>query len=727
MEFKKECDRDPVKCGRGGKEYNMQLDARRFAHKTFCVIHATQNTDADMVYWFDADTIALRDVSMSVIESLLPPQYYTSYLGRGKTYSECGFVGYNIKHPANKEFMELWREVYLSGKLFELPQWHDCTSFDYVRTQLERSHKIESNNLSGDLVTGHPFVNTILGEYFDHLKGIKRKKVGKSLPRDFVVNPSERVKKSIPLSANNTQSKPKMQANYWHPLDSAQVNRYSQVIHCINLFKPTSIIEVGTWNGNRAIDMVKAALAHRQKVHYIGFDLFEDATPQTDAEELNVKKHFTVAQVSARLKEVQATNPGFTFELVKGNTRETLKQPRVADFAFIDGGHSLDTIRSDYEAVKGCPAILFDDYYLPDKNGKCPDLQKLGCNEIIKDLPHYVLPILGPIKDGGLTAMALLFGTQMTKHIFSAGPTVFYEKTVAKTPAVEPNVPGEIVSYEGKLGVFAGSDRDKGPFGNYCEFGTWAPVLQELLLTKIFPAGSSGTYLDIGAHIGLTVIPITEARKVDSFAFEPDPENYKLLNQNIANHKLESLIKTYPYALFSEAKEVDLAIASNNKGDSRIKINNSEAPSLKGEASRPIIKVRAERLDNILPAANLKKPIAVKLAIQGAELQFLKGASQFLESVDYLIVQFWPYGLRHLGNNPEALMYALEKFPFGVTLPNYPLQNYDYQTIKNDVNNLTLKPIAEIMTLLRNELPLNNLKYTGHLTIICSKHPEFKS
>ncbi len=727
VKFKKECDRDPVKCGKGGKEYNMQLDARRFAHKTFCVIHGTQNIDADIVFWFDADTVALRDVSMSFIQSLLPPEYYTSYLGRGETYSECGFVGYNINHPAHKEFMSAWREVYLSGKLFELSEWHDCTSYDYVRSQLEREVKINSKNLSGNLITGHPFVNTVLGEYFDHLKGIKRKKVGKSLPRDFIINSSAKQKKSTNLTVENTQSYKKMQANYWHPLQAPNLDRYTQVTNTINLFKPTSIIEVGTWNGNRAIEMVKTALNHRKKVHYIGFDLFEDATPQTDAEELNVKKHHSVKSVTARLQEIQSHHPGFTFELVKGNTRETLKQPRFADFAYIDGGHSVETIRGDYEALKQCPVILFDDYYVADKKGRCPNLQKLGCNEVVKNLPHYVLPILGNVKGGGLTAMVLVFAKEMTAQISSGMPTEFYDKTLdIPTP--------EIVSSEGKLGVFFGNNQDKGPFNNYRQFGTWATELQELLLTKIFPVGSSGTYLDIGAYIGLTVIPITAARKINSFAFEPDPENQQLLNQNIATHKLDSLIKTYPYALLSEQKQVDLTISPQNKGDSRIKIYDSQAPNLKGEASRPIIKVQAESLDNMLSANSLQKPIVVKLAIQGAELEFFQGASKFIQLVDYLIIQFWPYGLRHLGETPETLISALEEqFPFGAILKHHSFQNFssDYidkeiEQIKNDVNNLSLEPMTDIKTRLQNEIPFHNIKYTGHLKIICSKHSQFR-
>ncbi len=89
-----------------------------------------------------------------------------------------------------------------------------------------------------------------------------------------------------------------------------------------------------------------------------------------------------------RLDGVRAEHPGFNYRLVEGNTRDTLHgRSIISDFVFIDGGHSVETIRGDYEAVKGSKIIVLDDYYLGGV-----DTAKFGCNDVIKNIPHTVLP-----------------------------------------------------------------------------------------------------------------------------------------------------------------------------------------------------------------------------------------------------------------------------------------------------------------------------------------------
>lgn len=190
------------------------------------------------------------------------------------------------------------------------------------------------------------------------------------------------------------------------------MSRYSQLLSVINHVKPAVLLEVGTWNGFRCIAMATAVLKHRKEVHYIGFDLFEDGTPEDDARELNVKAHVHSKEVTARLMDFANANPGFSFELHKGDTRQTLKTFKMErpeeTFVFLDGGHSIDTIRSDYEALKDAKYIAFDDFYEPDDKGRCPDLTKFGCNSLVEGLTDLmILPEKNTIRDGGFVSIAL--------------------------------------------------------------------------------------------------------------------------------------------------------------------------------------------------------------------------------------------------------------------------------------------------------------------------------
>ena len=169
------------------KKGSFLWEAVRFAHKSFCVSHATLNSSTDLVIWLDADVVTHSSVPYEFVESLLPENFYTAYLGRQKIYPECGFVIYNTEHPKHQQFMDDWKKLYNNDELFQLEEYHDS----YLFWQLLQRHDLvkESFNIS----EGHPhkpgihvFINSPLGKYMDHLKG-SRKKQGKSKASDIYI------------------------------------------------------------------------------------------------------------------------------------------------------------------------------------------------------------------------------------------------------------------------------------------------------------------------------------------------------------------------------------------------------------------------------------------------------------------------------------------------------------------------------------------------------------
>ena len=162
------------------------------------------------------------------------------------------------------------------------------------------------------------------------------------------------------------------------------MRRYQQLVDIIAEIKPRTIIEVGTNSGTRAELMIREASKHHSRVFYWGYDLFELATPDTDKAEMNGKTPAVGGIVKDRLEKT-----GAEINVFPGNTRDTLHgKVAMADFAFVDGGHSVETIRGDYEALKNSRCIILDDYYTSGV-----DTTKWGCNSLVADIPHRVLPI----------------------------------------------------------------------------------------------------------------------------------------------------------------------------------------------------------------------------------------------------------------------------------------------------------------------------------------------
>ena len=56
----------------------------------------------------------------------------------------------------------------------------------------------------------------------------------------------------------------------------SSTKRYAFLLQSIYKKKPKSIIEIGVYNGKRAIEMIETAKIFNDEIVYYGFDLFED-------------------------------------------------------------------------------------------------------------------------------------------------------------------------------------------------------------------------------------------------------------------------------------------------------------------------------------------------------------------------------------------------------------------------------------------------------------------
>ena len=166
------------------RDPDFKYDAVRFCHKVFALYHAVTNrsSDIDSIVWIDADTITHAVVPDDFLENHFPLTLDTGiyYLGRKEQYTECGWVVYNCLNENMEEFWEKFANQYRKDKLFNQTEWHDSFIFDVVRETMEQNRGMKNHNITPDYVKGHPFIDSFLGNYMDHLKGPKRKVAGRS-------------------------------------------------------------------------------------------------------------------------------------------------------------------------------------------------------------------------------------------------------------------------------------------------------------------------------------------------------------------------------------------------------------------------------------------------------------------------------------------------------------------------------------------------------------------
>lgn len=177
----------------GQEKENFRFSANRFIHKSEALYHASQNTQSNILTWIDSDVIFFSEVPESFFETSLPYPHYACFLDRGPRYHfETGFFSLRTKHPYHQEVMQRYIDYFRKDLFLKEAEYHDAWITSILIRQMVKERKITYYNLSpGYDGAGHPWLVSALAEFSDHVKGEKRKRVGKSFQEDLKISRSE--------------------------------------------------------------------------------------------------------------------------------------------------------------------------------------------------------------------------------------------------------------------------------------------------------------------------------------------------------------------------------------------------------------------------------------------------------------------------------------------------------------------------------------------------------
>lgn len=168
----------------------FRWDAVRFCYKVFAKSVASDMIDSGWMIWIDADTVTHSSVPLQFLNTVCPSSNMISYLGRGEKYhSECGWVAYNLDAAECRQFVKDFVHMYNTDRIFQEREWHDSYIFDVLRKRIQDRCRFHNLNPSYDDkgLASHPFINSELGQYMDHVKG-DRKAQGHSKPKEVVLH-----------------------------------------------------------------------------------------------------------------------------------------------------------------------------------------------------------------------------------------------------------------------------------------------------------------------------------------------------------------------------------------------------------------------------------------------------------------------------------------------------------------------------------------------------------
>ena len=427
--------------------YNWHLDSLRWSHKVFALTEkafelAEESADAGWLIWVDADSLATKRLVPNDILSMLPKECDVVYKGiinhsDGTSYLDTSFIAFNLNKKPALDLLGDLRGAYNSGEFLQYREWHDAFILERL-LNIYQAHGMKIKTVEQ------------IGDYIKHFEGVD--KVNTSPIRDDKGN------RLVALSKDKVSQ-------------DIMPSRYRQLADVIRHYKPKSIIEVGTWNGGRAIEMALAAFENQDEILYRGFDLFEDATSETDDEEFNLKAHNTQSAVIKRLQDFRAKmmekKKVFTFEIGKGNSKEILKDRTDldADFVLIGGGNSIATAKSDYDNLKHNPIVVMDNFFREDEEKlNAPEKYK-GTNKVIDSLPkgkkgqvrRWVIPSQDQVRNGGHTHIAVILNgndiPSIPKNLLSV-PIVVHPRDCVPKDFIKDNIKDNLKLIKTWLGKF---------------------------------------------------------------------------------------------------------------------------------------------------------------------------------------------------------------------------------------------------------------------------------
>ncbi len=207
-------------------------------------------------------------------------------------------------------------------------------------------------------------------------------------------------------------------------------------------------------------------------------------------------------------------------------------------------------------------------------------------------------------------------------------------------------VPITSITVAGAQGVFEGSAADVSVIQRYALEGCWSPKTIAMVQAFFGPT-KAGTYLDIGANIGLTAVPIA-ASGIRTIAFEAVPTNATFLRRNAEANGAATCIEVVDAALLDKPGTVTFELSPTNHGDHRFR--NADEISLMDESEWATITVPAHALDSF--AERITGPLVMKIDVQGAEPLVFRGGRAVFDKVDLLICEISPYAMARMQVDP---------------------------------------------------------------------------
>jgi FkbM family methyltransferase len=189
----------------------------------------------------------------------------------------------------------------------------------------------------------------------------------------------------------------------------------------------------------------------------------------------------------------------------------------------------------------------------------------------------------------------------------------------------------------------------------------------------IFRPKEGDIVVDIGAHMGRYTIPSAKSVGVSGkvIAVEAHPYNFGILQHNLKLNKLTN-VSALNSAVYSKKANLKLYLPDEDLGYTmhHSVMTNYLSTKYNHEIERKYIEVEADTLDNLLKSSGITTVNWIKIDVEGAEYEVLKGAKEILSTNKPISILVEVHGKETYGPTIELLRSSNFNIEFERTYDN---------------------------------------------------------
>jgi len=152
--------------------------------------------------------------------------------------------------------------------------------------------------------------------------------------------------------------------------------------------------------------------------------------------------------------------------------------------------------------------------------------------------------------------------------------------------------------------------------------------------------------IDVGAHVGVFTLKAAQ-RKAIVHAIEPHPDNFKMLVQNVTRNQLKNVI-CHECGLGEDEGQFKLWLHPNLSGSHSLRFKREKW-----------IAIKLMTLDSFMKEEDIDEVSLLKMDVEGAEPEVLRGAKDSMKNVKEVVVAAY-----HFSEEASIVEAILEVFGF---------------------------------------------------------------